>query len=79
MPDRDRWRVRGKLREYAESPKGKEFYGLHDNGVKFAETQAEMTPLQRFVYTLAKDYHEEDHQEPNPSGMKKAHGATRGF
>lgn len=38
-----------------------------------------MTPIQRFVYTLAKDHHTDDHTQSEPSGMSKAHGATRGF
>lgn len=35
-----------------------------------------MVPMQRFVYVLAKDYHEDD-VDPNPSGMGKAHGVTK--
>lgn len=46
--------------------------------MKFAETQAEMIPMQRFVYVLAKDYHEEDVDTGgSPSGMDKAHGVTK--
>jgi len=55
-------------------------FGLNDNGMVLAETQAELTPMQRFVYTLAKDHHTEDvDTDPNPKGMSKAHGATSGF
>lgn len=53
-------------------------FGLHDNGVKLADSQAEITPIQRFVYTLAKDHHTED-VDAEPSGMRQGHGATRGF
>lgn len=53
-------------------------FALHDNGFKLAETQREMTPLQRFIYALAKDHHTEDY-DADPSGMSQAHGATRGF
>lgn len=38
-----------------------------------------MTPIQRYVYTLAKDHHTEDVDDSKPSGMGKAHGATSGF
>lgn len=34
-----------------------------------------MIPMQRFVYVLAKDHHEEDY-DTDPSGMKGAHGVT---
>jgi hypothetical protein len=53
-------------------------YGLHDNGVLLADSQAEITPIQRFVYTLAKDHHTDDDVK-DPKGMKGAHSATRGF
>jgi hypothetical protein len=75
---RDRWGKRGKLREIAESSRGKEVYGLHDNGVLLADSQAKITPIQRFVYTLAKDHHTDDDVK-DPKGMKGAHSATRGF
>lgn len=78
MPCRDRRRGRGKLKEIAESGRGKEIFGLHDNGVKLADSQAEITPIQRFIYTLAKDHHTDDDVK-DPKGMQKAHGATRGF
>lgn len=70
---------RGKLRELAEGAFGQEFYGLHDNGVTFADSQREITPMQRFLYVLSKDYHTDDVETGNPSGMGKAHGATQGF
>lgn len=37
-----------------------------------------MIPMQRFVYVLAKDHHEEDvDADKKPSGMNKAHGVTK--
>jgi len=46
--------------------------------MKLAETQREMTALQRFVYTLAKDHHTDDDLKESPS-MNKAHSATKGL
>lgn len=37
-----------------------------------------MTPMQRFVYTLAKDHHTDDYSS-DVSDMRKAQGATSGF
>jgi hypothetical protein len=54
-------------------------YGLQDNGVPLAETQRDITPMQRFVYTLAKDHHTEDVDVDEPNGMNRAHSATSGF
>lgn len=56
-----------------------EIYGLQDNGCALAESQSEITPLQRFVYMLAKDHHTEDVDVDEPSGMSKAHSATSGL
>lgn len=56
-----------------------EIIGLNDNGIRLASTQAELTPIQRFVYALAKDHHEDTDVDGGPAGMKGAHGATRGF
>lgn len=66
------------MRELAESAYGQQIYGLNDNGILLAETQRELTPLQRFVYTLAKDYHTDDDIK-EPSDMNRAHSAMRGF
>jgi hypothetical protein len=35
--------------------------------------------MQRFVYALAKDHHQEDPDDTNPTGMKQGHQATQGF
>lgn len=43
-----------------------------------ARTMRELTPLQRYVYAMSKDHHEEDVNVDTPS-MNKAHAATRGF
>lgn len=56
-----------------------EILGLNDGGILLAETQRELTPLQRFVYALAKEEHEGEASDGGPKGMKGAHGATRGF
>lgn len=57
--------------DFVESSQGQELYMLHDNGFKLAETQAELTPLQRFAYLLAKDYHTDDELKKPPKGMNK--------
>ena len=77
MSRRNGWR-RGKLTELAESAFGQEFYGLHDNGVTFADNQSDITPIQRYIYAIAKDHHTEDY-DAKPSGMNRAQSATRGF
>jgi len=46
-------------------------YLLHDNGRKLFTSPHDCTPMQRFVYIMAKGYHTEDEQT-NPSGMDKA-------
>jgi len=53
---------------------GKEMYLLHDNGRKLFTSAKECTPMQRFVYIMAKDYHEEDPQQAHsdPHGLKQA-------
>lgn len=38
-----------------------------------------MTPIQRFVYTMARDHHTDDVDVDEPAGMQKGHRATRGF
>jgi hypothetical protein len=52
---------------------GKEMYLLHDNGRKLFESARECTPMQRFVYIFARDYHEDDPQESHqdPHGLKQ--------
>jgi hypothetical protein len=44
-----------------------------------APTQAELTPVQRYVYIMAKDHHTEDVDADPSQSMNKAHSATRGF
>jgi hypothetical protein len=53
---------------------GREMYVLHDNGRKLFDSATECTPMQRFVYILAKDYHEDDPNEghSDPHGLEKA-------
>jgi hypothetical protein len=53
---------------------GKEIYSLHDNGRKLFTTARDCTPIQRFVYVMAKNHHTDDPKKgsPNPSGMDKA-------
>jgi hypothetical protein len=53
---------------------GREMYVLHENGRKlFTDTQ-HCTPLQRFFYVFAKDYHEEDHDAQQPNGYNDTRG-----
>lgn len=73
---------RGKLKELAESHHGAEIYSLHDNGFSLAESQADITPIQKYVYTYAKQYHQERQQKRakknQQSSLKNAQGMTNG-
>lgn len=53
---------------------GKEMYLLHDNGRKLFTSARDSTPMQRFVYIFARDYHEDDPEESHsdPHGLEKA-------
>lgn len=52
---------------------GQEMYALHDNGRKLFTSPHDCTPIQRFVYVMAKDYHTDDvDNKPDPSGLDKA-------
>lgn len=48
-------------------------YALHDNGRKLFTSPHDCTPIQRFVYVLAKNHHTDDptDNDPDPRGMKK--------
>jgi hypothetical protein len=50
---------------------GKEIYMLHDNGRKLFTSPSDCTPMQRFVYVMAKNHHEEQ-ERSDPSGINKA-------
>lgn len=52
---------------------GKEIYTLHDNGRKLFTTARDCTPIQRFVYVMAKNHHTDDKKKDvKPSGVDKA-------
>lgn len=53
---------------------GKEMFSLHDNGRKLFTSARDCTPMQRFVYVMAKDHHTDDPDQgsPNPGGIDKA-------
>jgi hypothetical protein len=53
---------------------GEEMYLLHDNGRELFTSPQDCTPMQRFVYVLAKNHHSEDPQQskPKPGGLEKA-------
>lgn len=51
---------------------GQEIYTLHDNGRQLFTSPRDCTPIQRFVYVMAKSHHTEDHESQKPSGMNKA-------
>jgi hypothetical protein len=53
---------------------GKEMYVLHENGRKLFSNAEDCTPLQRFFYIFAKDYHEEDHDSGPPNGYNQTRG-----
>lgn len=50
---------------------GKEMYILHDNGRHLFTSASDCTPIQRFVYAIAKDHHSEDYDNPSPGGFDK--------
>jgi len=51
---------------------GKEIYILHDNGRQLFTSPHDCTPVQRFVYVMARNHHEDDPQDAEPSGFNKA-------
>lgn len=53
---------------------GKEMYLLHDNGRKLFTSPHDCTPMQRFVYAMAKEYHTDDPNKGSakPGGFNKA-------
>jgi hypothetical protein len=51
---------------------GKEIYSLHDNGRKLFTSARDCTPIQRFVYVMAKNHHTDDPNSGSPSGIDKA-------
>jgi len=53
---------------------GKEMYSLHDNGRKLFTSPHDCTPMQRFVYVMAKDHHTDDPTKGSakPGGIDKA-------
>lgn len=53
---------------------GKEIYTLHDQGRKIFTSAKDCTPMQRFVYVMAKNYHTDDPEEGSarPGGLDKA-------
>jgi hypothetical protein len=57
----------------ATSTEGKAIYTLHDNGRKLFTTARDCTPMQRFVYVMAKDHHtDDDHKNvDSPGGFDK--------
>lgn len=53
---------------------GKEIYSLHDNGRKLFTSARDCTPIQRFVYVMAKNHHTDDPEKgtQKPGGIEKA-------
>jgi len=51
---------------------GREMYVLHDNGRKLFDSARTCTPMQRFVYVMAKNHHQDDPQSAQPGGMNEA-------
>ena len=50
---------------------GREMYLLHDNGRQLFTSPHDCTPMQRFVYIMAKDYHTDEPYIGKPSGLDK--------
>jgi len=48
---------------------GQEIYTLHDNGRKLFTSARDCTPIQRFVYVMAKNHHSDDPSSAKPSGL----------
>lgn len=51
---------------------GEEMFRLHDNGRKLFTSPHDCTPMQRFVYVMAKSHHQEDVDNRQPHGFDKA-------
>lgn len=51
---------------------GKEMYLLHDNGRQLFTSPQDCTPMQRFVYVLAKNEHTDNPSSNQPGGLEKA-------
>lgn len=52
---------------------GKEMYSLHDNGRKLFTSARDCTPMQRFLYVMAKNHHTDDPTKgSDPGGLNKA-------
>lgn len=49
-------------------------YALHDNGRKLFTSPQDCTPMQRFVYLMAKDYHTEDVDNSTPTNPGSSPG-----
>lgn len=58
---------------------GEEIYTLHDNGRKLFTSPHDCTPIQRFVYVMAKNYHTDDPNSGSakPSGINQAEKFNR--
>lgn len=52
---------------------------MNDNGILIAPTQADLTPMQRFVYVMARDHHTDDYSASAPSNVREAQRMTRGI
>jgi len=50
---------------------GEEMYVLHDNGRKLFDSAWNCTPMQRFVYVMAKNHHQ-DEPDRDPGGLNEA-------
>lgn len=66
------------MKELAHGPFGQHVYGLQDNGIPLAPSQAEVTPMQRYCYALAKDHHT-DTDVDTPNTVSSAQNSLRGF
>lgn len=54
-------------------------YYLHDEGIKLAETQSELTPLQRRFYLKAREYYNEKEKEKMEREKRKAKMKNNNF
>jgi hypothetical protein len=62
-----------------KSRHGAEMYYLHDEGIKLAETQSELTPLQRRFYLKAREYYNEKEKEKMEREKRKAKMKNNNF
>lgn len=52
---------------------------MHENGFKLADSQSELTPMQKYIYLRAKEYHEEESEAADNHDIQQGQSAVNGF